>query len=65
MSDEIDIANEQADKIRERQLSVRKPSGPVATGFCYNCGYPVRAGWRWCDTDCRADHEARIKRENN
>ncbi|HAM4192654.1 TPA: DUF2116 family Zn-ribbon domain-containing protein, partial [Escherichia coli] len=28
------------------------------TGFCYNCGEPVKTGL-FCDGDCREDYEKR------
>ncbi|GHT86961.1 hypothetical protein AGMMS49960_06820 [Betaproteobacteria bacterium] len=55
MSDDIDRANEQAERIASVELAWRAPAGPTATGFCLNCGEPVAPGLRWCDVECRDD----------
>lgn len=52
MSDEIDRANDQAQKLTEQALLVRKPTGPTFTGFCHTCLEPLPSPRRWCDFDC-------------
>jgi len=63
MADEIDIANDEAERILESQLSIRKPIGPMFTGHCHNCEEQVEHPRRFCDADCRDDYEARKKME--
>lgn len=62
MSDEIDAAQEQAEKIEQIYLSARKQEGPAATGFCLSCDAPL-VDRRWCDADCRDDwtHDQQMK----
>lgn len=55
--DLIDQANEAAELFRTAALSQRKPEGPQATGYCYNCEAHLKPRQRWCDTQCRADWE--------
>lgn len=56
-----DTATRHEELRREIALRERKQEGPAAVGHCLNCGpdKPLRAGHRWCDTDCRDDWEAR------
>lgn len=65
MSDEIDAAQEQAEKIEHIYLSARMPEGPAPTGFCLCCAAPLE-GKRWCDSECRDDwtHEQQMKARN-
>ena len=55
--DEADAANEHIERERNALLAHRKPSGPVATGRCLNCGAVLARGLRWCDSACRDDWE--------
>lgn len=55
--DIIDIANDQADLVRDKELSYRKPAGPEATGYCLACGETVAQGMRWCNVMCRDDYQ--------
>mgnify|MGYP003526552248 FL=1 len=55
MSDIVDEAQEREEELRAKALAVRRPTGPVPCGFCYNCGEAVVLGHRWCDTDCAED----------
>ncbi len=57
MADEADIANVRVALRDKVALEVRKPLGPLATGWCYNCLGMVAKGLRWCDADCRDDWE--------
>lgn len=52
MSDFCDDANDMAEFFLKDALSRRKPEGPVATGFCLNCG-DVLLEVRWCSRECR------------
>ncbi len=61
MADEIDKANERAEEILEDALKVRRPEGPPACGYCYNCSEFVGPEERWCDSDCRDDWEKLMK----
>lgn len=53
MADEADRANEQAERLLNAALNMRKPEGPDATGYCLWCGEPLTGKRRWCDAKCR------------
>jgi len=62
MADEIDLANEQADLIRERQIAIARGK-PVnvfqnESGHCWECDAKVDDGRRWCSKEC-ADRSGR------
>lgn len=72
-SDPLDVSVAQQERILAAQLSVRKPEGPAATGFCLYCGEQVtdddiveyiRAGnkpppgvRKFCDINCSKDYD--------
>lgn len=58
MADEIDMANEQADKILKEYLTRRQPEGPKHTGCCLFCEEELTGTQRWCDAECRDLWEA-------
>ena len=51
--DEIDQANEQAERYLSTSMRLRRPAGPEAKGECHYCGEPLAEGLRWCDVECR------------
>ena len=53
MADEIDQANDQAERHLSVSMRLRMPAGPEANGECHHCGSPVAPGLRWCDRECR------------
>jgi hypothetical protein len=53
--DIIDQANEAAELFNRAAVSQRKPEGPAATGYCFNCDARLHVGQRWCDVPCRDD----------
>lgn len=53
MADEIDRANDQAERYLSVSRRLRLPEGPAPTGTCHHCDKPVAEGRRWCDSDCR------------
>ena len=55
MADIVDEAQEREEELRAKALAVRRPTGPVPCGFCYNCEAEIAHGLRWCDTDCAED----------
>lgn len=58
--DIIDQAQEAEDAFFRQALTAKKPTGPVATGFCYNCNAALKDQYaRWCDLECREDWEKR------
>ena len=62
MTDLADLAREREELIRAAALAERKPEGPMATGYCLECGHPFpahRDGRRWCNAECRDDWEKR------
>jgi hypothetical protein len=55
--DIIDQGNATAELFNRAAISQRKPEGPQATGFCFNCDAHVAPKQRWCDVGCRDDWE--------
>ena len=53
--DIIDQANTAAELFNRAALSQRKPEGPAATGYCFNCDARLAVGLRWCGSSCRDD----------
>lgn len=60
IADPIDAAAAETELFLETALRHRKDV-PQATGFCLNCEEPIEQG-RFCDIDCRDDHEKRTRR---
>lgn len=56
MSDEADRANEINELVLAKQVAHREPVLP-AIGVCHYCGEPVPGSAKFCDKDCRDDHE--------
>ncbi len=57
MADDVDLANEHAQKELDALLTRRSKETLVAKGVCYDCGEPVKAGLFFCDAECRDDYE--------
>ena len=55
--DDIDRAQDQAEKILAANLACAYVAVLPATGDCHNCGASVPDGHRFCDSDCRDDYE--------
>lgn len=57
MADDIDKANEYAEKAREMSVKniQNKPLAVQAVGHCLSCAEPLAHGLRWCDNACRDD----------
>lgn len=57
MSDDADRAQDRSeleDTIRKKYI--QHPTLEVGhTGYCLNCGEPVKSDMRWCDVFCRND----------
>ncbi|AOJ09629.1 hypothetical protein [Burkholderia mayonis] len=63
MPDEIDIANEHAERILSAQIAAAraKLALPENLTHCLNgCGDPPADGSRYCCPDCARDHEGRM-----
>lgn len=61
MSDEVDMASDQEQAMRDaaiRNASMFTSSQKVC-GKCLNCGEELKADLRWCNSDCREDFEHR------
>lgn len=54
--DQADLQNEVA---VTAALSQRRPEGPAANGRCHNCNEKLPKGMKYCDGECRKDHEYR------
>lgn len=64
MADEIDIANERAEMLRDMAINKKKPEPKLkAMGQCLTCGEHLEGTRRWCDADCRDEYEKFHKRE--
>lgn len=58
MADEVDMTAERDEREAPMRLAAsRKPVGPAANGSCHWCNEPVSPTLRYCDSDCRNDHE--------
>lgn len=58
MADEVDMTAERDEREAPMRLAAsRKPVGPAANGSCHWCNEPVSPTMRYCDSDCRNDHE--------
>lgn len=62
--DIIDQANDIAEEMLRRQIAyvTSKTDAFPPIGECYNCQQSVPAGVRYCDSDCRDDHEKRRRK---
>jgi hypothetical protein len=58
MADEVDRANDLAQRLLDAALAKKKPVGPSPTGACLWCGEPLHDGRRWCSPECRDDWQA-------
>lgn len=52
MSDDIDRAQREVDRLHDEALRARKEVGPVATGRCLYCDEILDDHMRWCDSTC-------------
>lgn len=55
-----DYANEINDLHLERSLKNLKVETKAYSGFCLSCHEPVKEA-RYCDSDCRIDHERMLR----
>ena len=65
-ADPVDRAVVEQERLLEEQLRLaRKPVETLAyIGSCHNCHEPLAEPLRFCDSDCRDDHE-KIKRSRS
>ena len=56
MSDIIDEANNQAQKVLDRQIALSRGEAlnvfPNTSGVCWECNAPIHDGRRWCNKEC-------------
>ena len=58
MADEADITAERDEREAPVRLAAsRKHQGLPPIGYCHWCDEPVADTLRFCDSDCKADHE--------
>ena len=61
MSDIIDVANDQAQLILDKQIAIAKGTKldifPNESGQCWECEAPVSDGRRWCSKECTESAE--------
>lgn len=62
MSDDIDRAQCEVDRLQQEAQRARKPEGPCATGRCLHCDEVLDDVRRWCDSYCRDQWAALTKR---
>ena len=65
MADLADLAsdNDYNSEILERHKNAKKKK--VNRGICLNCGTVLTPSLIYCDLDCKADHEYRLKIKSN
>lgn len=61
-TDQVDQANELAERERAVAAVLRKPTLPK-TGKCHCCGEPVPDFAQFCGLVCRSEYEAQEKRQ--
>lgn len=62
MADDVDITAERDEREAHLRLSAsRRFEGPPANGECHWCHAPIRPMLRYCDIDCRDDHERKMR----
>ena len=62
MADEADMTADRDELEAPMRLAAsRKPVGPPPTGKCHWCDEPVGVGMRYCDSECRDDHERMLR----
>lgn len=60
--DIIDEANEKHEMFLSRALARQASATAIPfSGLCLSCNEPIEQG-RYCDKDCRIEHEAKLKR---
>lgn len=65
MADEIDVANEYADRmVAQGMAAINLKPEVEPTGYCLNCGEQVQDNKRWCSVTCTRDWEKRSKHGN-
>ena len=62
MSDDIDRAQREVDRLTHEAQRIRRPSGPVPTGRCLYCDDLVGDEQRWCSAEHRDAWERLRKR---
>lgn len=62
--DPADEADQQVENLNDIARALRKPTGPMFTGFCAWCDEPVSADQRFCDTECRDGWDRNEARAN-
>lgn len=67
MTDELDRAEIEIEMELAEALRLRKPVGPLPTGFCHYCLELIGPGMRWCEgTECEQAWEyEKMRRAQN
>lgn len=65
--DDADMAADRADRLEPYLVAASlKAVGPKATGYCLYCDTPLLSKvYRWCDADCRDNHQCLQNRKLN
>ena len=62
MTDEIDRANDEAERYLAEAARIKRPVGPQPNGRCHFCDEIVDDEARWCDKGCRDGWERNQRR---
>lgn len=63
-ADPVDRASVEEQRILEQAIELARHKTSVVLPFigqCYNCDEPLVPGHRFCDAECRDDHEKRAR----
>lgn len=63
MADYVDQAQSEEELLIRRAIANKKPEGPVARGYCLECGDESVGSARWCSVKCARDWDRRAMRE--
>lgn len=63
MSDEVDMAQSrmELEEVIRKKYTAHPTIEVGHTGYCLNCGDPLKGDQRWCDVSCRNDWQKRQK----
>ena len=64
--DHVDFAGQLAeDRVVAQLAAIRQEPKLKGAGYCHYCMEPIPLGDRFCNTDCRDDHDAEKRVRNS